>query len=998
MEDRLEEESEHMRNKILIFLLMSFFLIASASALSFDNTPSYTPDSKVVTVENAFGLGDDIGVIGLRKLTGQSDVFHSYVAIGTEVQVMEFSIDPYSDYDNALGSITAKNVKQNNQTISKTFIFKIKSVESVLAKNGTYYEIVSWTPISDLNLKTVEGAKTIGVFTDVHEGDVVDIIPEIFGVKMNRWAIYEAANLGVNTAYGGRPEFNGVRFSTGAGLPAGTKLIAINYHCGLATADTPQLRDSSHNVLATGSAISGCNSTFSYTLSPSTSYEAGAVGDSSANSMYWSNPNPSWPSTTADGYITWVGGRSDYSGWLDDNTARNIIGLTLDITGISAVNLTYPANNSGFLSASGLTLNATASMSAGTSTNATLFFYNSTGSLLWTNFTTYVPLNKTNFTVPSGLSQGTYRWKVGMCGTIGPCVNSTTNSTFSIDSTLPIVNILAPLNGTEYIEFASTKNVSFNISATDNVGFNNCWYFNNSANVSTTCNQNLTLNLSAGFNTLRYYANDTATNLGQNTTIFLINYVQPQVNFSQSVAEGENTTIFFNITATSISTLNATLLYNGTSYAMSGSFNSTAGSLSKTVTAPVLGSTNAKMSVVINYTLDGQNFATASLNQTILVITPIIVAASCNTSAINYTSLTEQNLTALNVTVTYNFVYGISNSTSKTTYGTLGPVSSFQICFNQTVSNFYNISYGEIDYSASGFTPRRNYLYNGTLLTNQTINTTLYSLETSNGQIFTVQARDTGLNPYVNYFISLLRWYPQLNSYQVVDIAKTDGTGTAPVDVKMNDVDYRFSLNDQFGNLVKLDTPTRLSCSVTPCTYNLQVGSSGDYTTMFGVQQNLSYDNSSQRFVYVFNDPSRTTSSMNMTVYKDTGASSTPICATSTLGYVGVLSCPINTTQGLLRAVVFRSASPAQPISELIQSIGSGSPGISLGLKIFIGVIFAVFIALIGVAMGPVPSIITTIVSGFVLIALDIIDWWILSGFIVLGFAIYHVIKRNVSG
>jgi hypothetical protein len=310
--------------------------MGSVSALEWDNVKSYSTDNKIVTITNTFGLGEDLGTVELKT------PFFYQVGVGEEVLVMEFTINSYSDYNDIIGTLKAYNVNDNNRSISKSFIIKEKQVDTLLGKNGTYYNVISWNNFTAKGLLIGE-TKTIGIFTETFNGEKIDIIPTIYGQSVNKWATYYANSLGVNTAYGGRPEFNGVRIVTNASLPAGTKLTRITYHCSMATANTPQLRDSSGNLLATGSAISGCNSTFDYPLVAGTAYQVGAVGDNSGTSMYWSNPNPLWSQQT--GYITYIGGRSDYGGWLDDNTARNVIGITTALNTSVTVTPLLPTNN-----------------------------------------------------------------------------------------------------------------------------------------------------------------------------------------------------------------------------------------------------------------------------------------------------------------------------------------------------------------------------------------------------------------------------------------------------------------------------------------------------------------------------------------------------------------------------------------------------------------------------------------------------------------------------
>lgn len=92
------------------------------------------------------------------------------------------------------------------------------------------------------------------------------------------------------TTYGGSTAFNGMKIETTSGLPTGTKLVACLKNSNGSNANAPQLRASNGTtVLATGSAWSSNSSTFDYTLSASTTYYIGFVGDGSASSFTWQN-------------------------------------------------------------------------------------------------------------------------------------------------------------------------------------------------------------------------------------------------------------------------------------------------------------------------------------------------------------------------------------------------------------------------------------------------------------------------------------------------------------------------------------------------------------------------------------------------------------------------------------------------------------------------------------------------------------------------------------
>ena len=197
-------------------------------------------------------------------------------------------------------------------------------------------------------------------------------------------------------------------------------------------------------------------------------------------------------------------------------------------------------------------------------------------------------------------------------------------------------------------------------------------------------------------------------------------------------------------------------------------------------------------------------FNSSMNNQNIILVQNIIIGTSCGTGffpAFNFTFLSESNQSIQSAQVSYNFQYGLSNNLAFVSAGSLSG-AGFVICINDS-NPTYNVGYGEINYQAAGFNPRRFYIFQNTRLTNITINNNLYLLESSaSSQSFTINTKDSGLNPYTNDYISLLRWYPDLNEYKIVDMGKTDGSGNTQVYTRLNDIDYRVGLYNPDGTLI----------------------------------------------------------------------------------------------------------------------------------------------------------------------------------------------------
>ena len=396
----------------------------------------------------------------------------------------------------------------------------------------------------------------------------------------------------------------------------------------------------------------------------------------------------------------------------------------------------------------------------------------------------------------------------------------------------------------------------------------------------------------------------------------------------------------------------------------------------------------------------GNFYYNSSTNsQTITPTTSISVNSTCSAGlvpAFYFDIKKEANLSSINGSINYNVLYGVSNTSAKSSSGSLSNINSFNICINNSQS-YYSVGYGEIQYQVTGDSARRYYIFSNTRLTNETVNNTLYSLESASSTSFQFTIQDTSLNPYSGYYLGLLRWYPDLNTYKVVEMAKTDDKGQTVMKVKTEDVDYRIAIYSTDGTLIKLANPIRMICQTNPCTYTLIVSTENtDYTSFLNIQSNLSFDYNTSKFTYIWNDPTQIQQTMNLTVYRDSGTSSNSICSTKAQAYTGVLTCDVSAYTGNFRAVVIRTASPGVIIAQYLAEVKSRiiDTANGKGISTFIVVILSIFIGLIGIA-NPIIAIIFGIVGLVVAYALGSITKIILIGIAVIGGIVIHFMKRT---
>ncbi len=596
----------------------------------------------------------------------------------------------------------------------------------------------------------------------------------------------------------------------------------------------------------------------------------------------------------------------------------------------------------------------------------------------------------TNFTGIINSTQGNNFWNL-TCNDTANNINSTSVS-FFVDSIKPVITITRPEN-------KSYNSVQTNLSydAVD-VNLASCWYTTDSGvtNITATCGNNITIAPAEAVNIWRVYANDTFGNIGNASVSFSFEMNETAAYVNPAI-EGDTYSFNLTINSTSIETLNSTFTYNNTVYYPTITVNEGIGFINYSLSAPSI-TANAVISFFWNYTLDGVNFSTEIYNHTVYYITPATLGTSCGSgmsAALCFNTADENNRTFINEsTVSYNIKYGVGNSTYKTLNSTLwlNDSSEFCICINSTVYNNYTIGYGEIQYSHAGYAQRRFYLFSTERLTNITVNNTIYLLTSGDATSFLFEMKDTSLTPYTGKYTTLLRWYPEIDQYKVVEMGRTDENGQTIMRVKVEDVDYRVGLYYTNGSLIKLADPVKMACLVDPCTYSLSVTTGlGEWFNIYDLEQSLTFNSTTKTFTYAWNDPTQETTSMRLFVVKETGLQDIMICNSSATGFTGVMTCNIGNYTGTLRARAYRSSSPEIAIAQLYAELRSG-------LNNFTGLFMAFVLGTVGALIGyfsPIGAIIFMVVALIPSVILGSIPFSVIMIIAVLGGIAIHVIKRN---
>lgn len=567
---------------------------------------------------------------------------------------------------------------------------------------------------------------------------------------------------------------------------------------------------------------------------------------------------------------------------------------------------------------------------------------------------------------------------------------------FQIDTIQPAVSITSPLAN------VSTLTLSYNVSMATSISdahLDTCLYSidGGATNITYDCvAQNVTIT-SGGTYTINVYANDTFGNSASSSVSYFLNHIKPVLNITTPVLEGDRFNVYFNVTANSIYQTNASVNYNGNVYPMALISNSgTLAQFYKNLTAPSVVN-DTEYNISIRYNVNNEERTTNNQTQLVYKVQGLTVTdGACNFTAYTFTMFDEENFTAVTGTMNYNFVFGYPGNTSMTnSYGNLSGVNKINVCFNNTLSSSWNVSYGEIQYSAPGYPLRRFYLFSNVVFTDSaTINNSLYLLQTASATPFSINVLKNDLTPLAGYYTTLLRWYPQLNEYKIVEMGKTDSLGHTVNELKIYDTDYRFGVYQTDGTLIKLFSPARLVCSSAPCTYNLYIDlTNADYSSFYDTQNSLTYNATTKIVTFIWNDPTQSTDEMNLTVYNGDN----PVCSQSVSSFTGVMTCNLSAYSGVtLRAMAYRTASPQAVIaSKFIEIRDILSDAVSGSAGLIVAIAFAAILFLIG-AINPIISIVLGVVALLPAYFLGAISLEVGIGFgIIGGLIIYTVIKRS---
>ena len=565
--------------KLFLSLILCMFLISFVNAAEFDNWKTYNSETKEVTITNWFNQGETIAKVKLLSpLANQVPVGYNEVA--------RFKVSAYQDYNQAIKEIELYNIKNNMAKFSREMDIKVLSyenisvndygrscVEGIVNQNGSITNICSiiitgshietkekWTKLTPADFKKNDEL-IIAFFTNVKMGDYVEFIPNVFGVRVEEWASWSAITSFSNN-WVGRNQTATVTDSTYAGVQIkANRNITITNVTTFPGDNSPTCRitDDSNNLLAESSVTSNV-ATFNFQITNNGSIYRVVCG---ASTTMGYNNDVFAGMTYTDINMT----NQIYGGNVNNGGHRKVwyVGTSANIAG-SSVTLNSPINGYN-LTSSSINFNCTANVIGATFVNITL----------WTNISGTFSANKTISTngdiIPlTNIPDGSYLWNCRACDSDGDCGFSTSNRTFTKDTTSPVVTILAP--NSSYIVKNPAENITINVSIVHPAGALSSCYYHTDVNTTFTY-FNCSLNTSTIFPpsnpatlNIEVHANDTFGNTGfsnvtitKDTSLPTVTILYPTTLITNAYL-GQNTSLNYSIVDTN--TQSCWYNYNGT--------------------------------------------------------------------------------------------------------------------------------------------------------------------------------------------------------------------------------------------------------------------------------------------------------------------------------------------------------------------------------------------------------------------------------------------------
>jgi hypothetical protein len=962
----------------MIFIGLFLMNFASAELFQFDNVKQYDVQTQTVKIVNTFGIGQDIAEIKLNT------PIHYGVGYGDVQKVAEFEVTNYEDYTNAINNMKFTNLN-NGKSIDRNFEYKVLSYETIVVndygdkckdnlKEVKYCEkeIIGkheeqrevWSKLDKTDFLKGE-TYTIGIFTYVEKGDNVEWIMDAYGKSLTEWATWTASlNVNLVSYYkfdegtGTTPQDSfgtnhGVFFNTpvwSAGKIGNGLNISLNNAVNL-TSDI-NLGGTSNSITISAWINTNCDNDHETVYGrESNSVEHGfnfaTMSDCSLG--FWGNDGVGWSYSNSsfnqnewnlivvsinngEGifYINGAEAGTFSENWTNEVSAKGVFGYN-NYYGTSTDIYTGEIDEIGIWKRSLTSNEVTDIYNSGSGLS---FPYPSNISIQKVEFYVDGILEETNNSGIGGnyyfskfLTDGSYNWYLKAYSNNGATGQSATRY-LNIDTNYPTIS---ETGIADLYSSTSPLSLTWNLYSAD-LNPDSCWYYTSDdpTNVSVVCNSSTITNFTVtGSKTITYCANDTSNHESCASSNLFVGYY-PYVHNSDktSVGEGNPVVLTLYVNGTNInsqwSETNATLDFNGTSYAPDTIDRSNANYVKFIKTVIVTGGNPTGMNYPFNWTYNIKNSTATVLTQStdtkniaIYSITLTDGTTSCSGRVILNMSLRNEELNTrinqsvhstnvqLDLTISSRSNTSLTWNFSKTWIDSSNDTVSVCIPSATLTSSSYRIDF-TIGYKATGFVQEFYYMDNGTLdntgyfnsYTNSNIS--LMDLESGDSTTFLFKFKDQNNLQVDDAIIHVFRKYIGEGLFREVERASEYNNGETHVHLVGEDVIYYFMVT-QYGHIIYTSSQYNAKCLSTPCQIELTASASfvefpTNYDQTNGTSYSLTSDKSSRLVTLTF--VSNASKTVNLSLFKYYNGVISYVNTTSLTGTSGVITLHVPSSSG----------------------------------------------------------------------------------------------------
>jgi len=580
-----------------------------------------------------------------------------------------------------------------------------------------------------------------------------------------------------------------------------------------------------------------------------------------------------------------------------------------------------------------------------------------------------------------------------------------TNRNFSIDSTSPAIAITDPGNKITYASEGDNQNLNWTINDTN---LDSCWYEYGGSNTTVTCGDNTTIFVLTTQQNITLYSNDTFGNLNSLLRSWNYSIFSRSQDYNLTGNETARESFLINVTTDeSILSVDANLWYNGSYYVGSSSCSGTLCEISRSIDLPLVESpTDQTENKSYFWELTIYNGTSSTTQNTSLRnqnVSKIFISRCDSTYTIqtlNFTAYDEQNLSQLDFDFLANFDYWIGEGTVKKNYSFENTnQNNASICMlqNYSLKTDATIEYrdGEINETYG----RRNYYFDNEPLNNTQKDIRLYLLLSTEATSFILNVRDNDLISTPQALVYTNRYYPETNTYRVVQIGRTDDNGKTVGFFETEDVLYNFKITKN--QIILLQTNNqKVVPESAPYTLTFTTGAGAgdiweDITPTENLDVNLSFNKDKEIVTYKYIDSSGgVTQGRLLVVLTNYSGSDVIICNLTSSLRSGTLSCNVSGYNGTFTATGFISKSP-----EIVEKIITFSIAVAKDIFGNTGLLMGWFIILVAAMtaiFNKIAGIWTTILAVVMVNMIGLITFSSLFVFSLIGLGVLlTVVLKN---